>query len=164
MPLLTLRPATIADSALLRRWDEEPDVRAATGGGDWQWETELPKAFSWREHLIAEVDAMPIGFLQIIDPALEESRYWGEVPANLRAIDIWIGEAAHRGRGCGTRMMALAIGRCFAHPRVEAILIDPMAHNDRAIRFYQRLGFKPLEERVFGEDRCLVHRLERADW
>jgi aminoglycoside 6'-N-acetyltransferase len=162
--MLTLRPATVADAALLRRWDDEPGVRAATGGGDWQWETELPKAFPWREHLIAEVDATPIGFLQIIDPALEESHYWGDVPANLRAIDVWIGEAAYRGRGYGTRMMALAIGRCFADPQVEAILIDPMAGNLRAIRFYQRLGFKPMEERVFGEDRCLVHRLERADW
>jgi hypothetical protein len=30
---------------------------------------------------------------------------------------------------------------------VEAVLIDP---DTRAIRFYQRLGFKPVEERRFG--------------
>ena len=114
------------------------------------------------EQLIAEVDGVPIGLLQIIDPAEEERHYWGEVPANLRAIDIWIGEAAYLGRGYGTRMMQLAIGRCFAAPAVEAILIDPLARNTRAIRFYQRLGFKPVEERRFGEDLCLVHRLERG--
>jgi aminoglycoside 6'-N-acetyltransferase len=55
----------------------------------------------------------------------------------------------------------MAIGRCFAEPAVEAILIDPLASNTRAIRFYQRFGFKPVGERLFGEDRCLVHRLER---
>ena len=161
--MLTLRTAAIDDAPLLRRWDDEPHVREASDD-DWQWETELAEDWPWREQLIAEVDGMPIGFLQIIDPAEELSRYWGDVPANLRAIDIWIGEAAYLGRGYGTRMMQLAIGRCFAESAVEAILIDPLARNTRAIRFYQRLGFKPVEERQFGQDRCLVHRLERADW
>ena len=86
------------------------------------------------------------------------------MPPNLRAIDIWIGEAAYLGRGFGTRMMRWAIDFCFAEPAVEAILIDPLASNTRAIRFYQRLGFRPVGERRFGDDLCLVHRLERADW
>jgi aminoglycoside 6'-N-acetyltransferase len=158
--MLTLRPATMDDIPLLRRWDEEPHVRNATGG-DWPWETELAE-HPWSEQLIAEVDGVPIGFLQIIDPAEDERHYWGDVPANLRAIDIWIGEVAYLGRGYGTRMMRLAIDRCFAEPSVEAILIDPLASN-RAIRFYQRLGFRAVGERVFGQDLCLVHRLERAE-
>ena len=102
--------------------------------------------------------------LEIEMPAEEVSRYWGDVPVNLRAIDIWIGEADYLGRGYGTRMMRWAIDFCFADPAVEAILIDPLADNTRAIRFYQRLGFKPVEERRFGDDLCLVHRLDRADW
>jgi aminoglycoside 6'-N-acetyltransferase len=162
--MLTLRAATVADAPLLRRWDDEPHVLASDPNSDWEWEIELRETWPWREQLIAEVDGKPIGFLQIIDPAEEVSRYWGDVPANLRAIDIWIGEAAYIGRGYGTRMMQLAIGRCFADPAVEAILIDPLASNARGIRFYQRLGFEPLEERRFGPDLCLVHRLERAAW
>ena len=162
--MLALRPATVADAPRLRRWDAEPHVLASDPNDDWQWETELQKSPPWREQLIAEVNGLPIGFLQIIDPAEEESRYWGDVPAGLRAIDIWIGEPAYLGRGYGTRMMQLAIGRCFADPGVEAILIDPLASNARAIRFYQRLGFKPVGERQFGQDHCLVHRLERAEW
>jgi aminoglycoside 6'-N-acetyltransferase len=162
--MLALRPATVADAPRLRRWDDEPHVLASDPNDDWQWETELATTPPWREQLIAEVDGVPIGFLQIIDPAEEESRYWGDVPAGLRAIDIWIGEAAYLGRGYGTLMMRLAVERCFAAPAVKAILIDPLASNARAIRFYQRLGFKPVGERQFGEDRCLVHRLERAEW
>jgi aminoglycoside 6'-N-acetyltransferase len=162
--MLTLRRATVEDAPLLRRWDEEPHVVASDPTSDWEWETELAEDWPWREQLVAEVDGVPIGFLQIIDPAEEVSHYWGDVPANLRAIDIWIGEADYLGRGYGTRMMRLAIDRCFAAPAVETILIDPLARNTRAIRFYQRLGFKPVEERQFGDDLCLVHRLERADW
>ncbi len=61
---------------------------------------------------MAEVDGRPIGFVQVIDPAREESHYWGDVPVDLRAIDIWIGEEADLGKGCGTQMMQLALARC----------------------------------------------------
>jgi RimJ/RimL family protein N-acetyltransferase len=71
----------------------------------------------------------PIGFVQIIDPAREESHYWGDCEPNLRAIDIWIGEADCLNKGYGTQMMRLAIERCFADPSVTAILIDPLASN-----------------------------------
>jgi ribosomal protein S18 acetylase RimI-like enzyme len=63
----------------------------------------------------------------------------------LRAIDIWIGEAADLGRGYGTRMMRHALERCFADPAVKAVLIDPLASNTRARRFYERLGFRCIE-------------------
>lgn len=164
VPRLELRRATPDDAPLLRRWDEQPHVIASDPDSDWEWEKELPYEPDWREQLVAEVDGRPIGFVQIIDPAREESHYWGEVPANLRAIDIWIGEPDCLGQGWGTRMMAMAIERCFAEPAVEAILIDPLATNIRAHRFYQRLGFRPIERRRFANDDCMVHRLERTEW
>ena len=92
MGMLTLRHATVDDAPLLRRWDEEPHVIASDPNDDWRWETELAEDWPWRDQLIASVDDVPIGFLQIIDPAEEASHYWGDVPANLCAIDIWIGE------------------------------------------------------------------------
>ncbi|HEX7044225.1 MAG TPA: GNAT family N-acetyltransferase [Burkholderiales bacterium] len=161
---VALRPATPKDLALLRRWDDAPHVIAADPNDDWQWETELRRTPDWREQLIAEVDGRPVGFVQIIDPAREDSRYWGEVPPNLRAIDIWIGEADCLGRGYGTTIMALALARCFADPAVGAVLIDPLASNVRAHRFYERLGFRFIEQRRFGSDDCFVYRLERADY
>lgn len=161
---LTLRPATPADAPLLRQWDEQPHVIASDPNDDWQWETELGKPHDWREQLIAELDGRPIGYLEIIDPAREDSHYWGEVGPDLRAIDIWIGEADELGKGHGTKMMQLALERCFSDPAVNAILIDPLASNTRAHRFYGRLGFRFLEIRRFGADECRVYRLAREDW
>ena len=162
--MLRLRPATLDDLALLERWDEQPHVIESDPNDDWGWATELGRAPDWREQLIAELDGRPIGFVQIIDPAEEDSHYWGECPADLRAIDVWIGDEADLGRGYGTTMMRLAIARCFAAPEVTAILIDPLASNLRARRFYERLGFRYVEDRRFGEDECAVYRLERGDW
>ncbi|MBP6827730.1 MAG: acetyltransferase [Saprospiraceae bacterium] len=159
---ITLRPATIADATLLQHWDEQPHIIESDPNDDWNWETELRRTPDWGEQLMAELAGRPIGFIQIIDPAKEETHYWGDVPDHLRAIDIWIGALQDTGKGYGTEMMRLAIERCFADASVTAILIDPLATNTAAHRFYERLGFAFVERRLFGEDDTFVYRLERS--
>jgi aminoglycoside 6'-N-acetyltransferase len=162
--MITLRTATPADLPLLERWDEQPHVVASDPNDDWGWAVELGRTPDWREQLIAELDGRPVGFVQIIDPAREESRYWGQCPPGLRAVDIWLGEPEDLGRGHGTTIMAMALDRCFSDAGVDAVLIDPLAANERAHRFYERLGFRFLERRRFGSDDCFVYRLERERW
>jgi aminoglycoside 6'-N-acetyltransferase len=164
MGSLRLRSAVPADRPVLERWDEAEHVVESDPNDDWQWEAELARELPWREQLMAELDGRPIGFVQIIDPATEESHYWGDCGPGLRAIDIWIGEADCLNMGYGTQMMRLALQRCFAAPDVQAVLIDPLAGNLKARRFYERLGFKYVEDRDFGLDHCAVYRLERGDW
>lgn len=169
---MRLRLATLADVPTLQRWDRDPDVIAATNdfseaetafeGIDWA--EEIAAASDVSAHFIAEMDGRPIGAMQIIDPHAEPTHYWGDCAKHLRAIDIWIGSAADRNRGYGTEMMRLAIARCFAAPDVTAIVIDPLASNTDAHRFYKRLGFEFIERRFFGDDDCFVYRLERRKW
>ena len=59
--------------------------------------------------------------------------------------------------------MQLALARCFADPAVTAVLVDPLVSNTRVHRFYERLGFRCVERRQFGEDDCFVYRLSRKD-
>ncbi len=175
--MVTLRTAVPADIALLQRWDAQPHVIAchsddpdADGSdGDWDWAVELARSPDWREQFIAEEGmadgrARPVGVVQVIDPAREESHYWGDVPAGLRAIDVWIGESTDLGRGLGTAMMRLVLDRCFADASVDAVLVDPLASNVRAHRFYERLGFACIGAQTFGESACLVYRLDRSAW
>ncbi|MEM8814771.1 MAG: GNAT family N-acetyltransferase [Pseudomonadota bacterium] len=162
---MRLRDATPDDIATLEHWDRQPHVIESGGADDqFDWRYEIPRKLDWREQLIAEIDGRAIGIVQIIDPELEESHYWGDVGSGFRAIDIWIGEARDLGRSYGTSMMRLALERCFASDDVNAVLIDPLESNTRAIRFYERLGFTPVERRRFGEDDCLVMQLERDAW
>src|SRR5262249_27363067 len=109
---LTLRRATLADAPTLERWDREPHVIAAPTDdpnvekafGDHDWRAELPKQSDVDEYLIAELDGRPIGAMQNIDPHRERSHYWGEIEPDLRALDIWIGDAADHGKGYGEAM------------------------------------------------------------
>lgn len=162
--MITLRPATIDDLSILQKWDTEPHVIDSDPNDDWYWEEELQRTPEWRKQFMAELNGRPIGFIQIIDPAKEESKYWGEIEQGYRAIDIWIGEKEDLGKGYGTIMMKQAIEYCFKDPLVKAILVDPITSNKDAIRFYERLGFKFVEERRMGEDDCCVYQLNKEEW
>jgi aminoglycoside 6'-N-acetyltransferase len=161
---LNFRVANINDLAILNYWDKQQHVIDSDPDDDWNWEFELNRFPAWREQLIAQIDEIPLGLVQIIDPAEEESNYWGSVPKNLRAIDIWIGEKENLGKGYGTKMMNLALERCFKNSKVTAVLIDPLESNIDAIRFYESLGFQYVEKRIFGESICLVYEMTRSNW
>jgi aminoglycoside 6'-N-acetyltransferase len=162
---VTLRPATPADIPLLSDWDSRPHVMACMGAdAPPDWEEDFALLGPDFQILIGEAAGRPVGVVQIIDPAAEPTHYWGDCEQGLRAIDIWIGEEKDLGRGLGTQIMSLAIARCFQSPDVTAILIDPLERNTAAQRFYARLGFQIVGPRRFGEDDCVVMRLERASW
>ena len=144
---MNFRVANIDDLGLLEHWDKQQHVIDSDPDDDWNWANELTRFPNWREQLIAELNGIPIGCVQIIDPAAEDSHYWGSVPENLRAIDIWIGEKSNLGKGYGTKMMKLAIERCFKNNKVTAILIDPLESNINAIRFYKKIGFQFIEKK-----------------
>ena len=163
--VVSMRLATPTDRAVLESWDELPHVIASGGLDDGlDWTVELARDADWQEIWVAEVDGEPVGVVQVIDPHREETRYWGDIEPGWRAIDIWIGPAEMLGRGYGTQMMEQALDRCFADPTVHAVLIDPLVGNEGAIRFYRRIGFVEIEDRWFGDDECLILRMDRADW
>ena len=166
-----MRRAAQDDVVWFELWDTDSDVIACSSDDptatvafqDTDWAVELAAQDEYSEYFVAELDGRPIGAMQICDPHLETSHYWGEIAPNLRAIDIWIGAPDDRGKGHGATMMQLALMRCFADERVTAIVIDPLASNVRAHRFYTRLGFRPLGRRNFCRDDCLIHELTRRD-
>ena len=159
--MMELRPATPDDLDLVQYWDTKQHVIDCDPDDEWDWEKELNRNPEWREQLVAESNGEPIGFIQIINPYLEETHYWGKVEPNKRAIDIWIGEERNLNQGYGTRMMQLAIERCFKNKSVDGILIDPLKSNIKAHRFYKRLGFKFVEERNFDGTLCTIYELKR---
>ncbi len=158
---IIFRAAHPSDLPLLQYWDTKQHVIDCDPDGDWDWEIELHRDPPWREQLVAELNGTPIGFVQIIDAHQEESHYWGAVEPHTRAIDIWIGEESNLNKGYGTTMMKMAIDICFSDPKTPRILIDPLKHNTKAHRFYERLGFTFLEERQFDGVDCFVYSLER---
>lgn len=69
-------------------------------------------------------------------------------------IDLFIGEVNERDKGVGTRIMNLIAEVLFEKYRADVLLIDPKAHNLRAIACYRKAGFRDL---------CLVPKREEQD-
>jgi aminoglycoside 6'-N-acetyltransferase len=162
---LSFRRASSADARIFEAWDAEPHVRAAVSadgkrGFTADWPLQLDdERFAY---VIALSGGGPVGFVCIVDPAVDP--YWGEMPAGTRAVDIIIGDPGRLGLGLGPEMLRWAVGRCFADPSVQAVLVDPLVGNARAIRFFRRFGFVERERRLLGTDECLVLSLPRTAW
>jgi aminoglycoside 6'-N-acetyltransferase len=79
------------------------------------------------------VDDDVAGMIQYHEETDEEFRHAG--------IDLFLGEPYH-GRGLGTDAVR-TLARHLVHDRGHhRLVIDPAAHNERAIRCYEKVGFK----------------------
>jgi len=94
------------------------------------------------------LDGAPAGYIQVWtiadqlkEPWLSEAPWMTEVPADSVGVDISIGAATQLSRGLGSKVVRLFAERL----RVEGhatILIDPSVTNLRAIRAYEKAGFR----------------------
>ena len=92
--MIVLRHVTRADAPILKSWDKQPHViSATTDDPDAEtafdgivWEDELAQQSDVSRHYIAELGGRAIGAMQIIDPHLEATHYWGDIAPNQRAL------------------------------------------------------------------------------
>lgn len=111
----------------------------------------------YREHMEEGVtpcfivlDGEAIGYLQFYTiPDAEAAEVPGEDYARfvkaeecVYGIDLFIGRVDLRGKGVGTRLLKMVCAMLFEAYGADHILIDPKAHNARAIRCYEKAGFR----------------------
>jgi aminoglycoside 6'-N-acetyltransferase len=131
---VTLRPISEDDLGPLAAIIREPGV------AEWWGESDEPERL--RENLLMEGDAWAIetdgelaGWLGFTEETEPEYRSVG--------LDISL-SGRFQGRGLGPDALRAAI-RWFAEDRGHhRFTIDPAAHNERAIRAYSAVGFRPV--------------------
>ena len=141
------------DLPLLSAWLERPHV------AEW-WDDVEDKVAEIREAMvdastqpfIVELDGRPIGYIQCYDPHLEDDHPYRDQPKGTLGIDQFIGEPELVGIGNGSRLIAAFVEGLFRNgaPRV---IIDPDPTNGRAIRAYEKAGFRRFGSRIsiYGE-------------
>ncbi|MDX8440934.1 GNAT family N-acetyltransferase [Mesorhizobium australafricanum] len=147
------RPVTLKDLPMIAGWLRESHVAA------W-WDDPDKEIAEIREHidsvsvepLIVELDGRPIAYLQSYDPHMEDDHPYADQPFGTLGIDLSIGPPELVGFGHGS-----AIVRQFAEELFEEgaprVIIDPHPGNGRAIRAYEKAGFRPIGRRhsQYGE-------------
>jgi len=85
-------------------------------------------------------------YLVIVDGALAGILQFHEVPDpdyKSAGVDITLGEA-YQDRGLGTKALKRLIGYLIDERGHHRITIDPATDNARAIRVYEKVGFRPV--------------------
>jgi aminoglycoside 6'-N-acetyltransferase len=130
------------DLTLVRRWLEAPHVT--------QWWGDAGQQFALvsddinepaMEQFIVAAEDRPFGYLQCYDPNAWPDNGLGAHPAGTRGIDQFIGESDMVGRGHGSAFIRFFVDQLLANgtPRV---LTDPDPANARAVRAYEKAGFR----------------------
>ena len=93
---------------------------------------------------IAQEGDVPIGFVQAYVPAATHDDGWwlDEHDPGVRGIDQFLADGARLGRGLGTAMVRAFVARLLADPAVTRVQTDPSPRNARAIRCYEKAGFR----------------------
>ncbi len=61
-------------------------------------------------------------------------------------LDIWLKDEAHCGRGYGTQAIEALAGYLKSELQIEHLIIRPKVENQRAIRAYEKAGFRRIAD------------------
>ncbi|MBX3584092.1 MAG: acetyltransferase [Rhizobiaceae bacterium] len=143
------RALTEADMPLLAAWLAEPHVAEWWDDGPEASLEEIREAMNSdeTEPLIVELDGRPIAYLQSYDPHLEDGHPYQDQPFGTLGLDISIGPPELIGKGHGSAILSQFVELLFEEgcPRV---VIDPHPDNLRAIRAYEKAGFRTFDRRT----------------
>jgi aminoglycoside 6'-N-acetyltransferase len=131
---LRLRPYDRADLPALVQLVSDPQVSAWWGTYD---EESLHDELTDDRLMVwtIVVDGEPAGVVEVTEETEPDYRHV--------ALDIFLSAHLH-GRGLGAEALRTVLRHLFAERGHHRATIDPAVENDRAIRSYERVGFKPV--------------------
>ena len=138
MPLeISFKALDEGDFPLLLHWLRKPHVQEWWDDGDdtlekvsAHYSVQCGENTDQRGYLV-HLDGSPIGYIQ----------YYTE-PKKCMGIDFFIGEKDFLDRGVGTMVMRSFVTRLREEHSPSRIIIDPEPANLRAIRCYEKVGFR----------------------
>jgi aminoglycoside 6'-N-acetyltransferase-1b len=167
---ISFRPLALADLPMLCEWIARPHV------AEW-WDSPPSLEESEAEYgpliagevphraYVALLHGAPLGFIQSYVPAeCHDDGWWlDEHDPSVRGIDQFLADPASLGRGLGTRMVRTFVDRLFDDPTVTRVQTDPSPANARAIRCYEKAGFRAVGEVVTLDGPALLMYRDRSD-
>ena len=111
---------------------------------------------------IALLEGCPIGWAQSYVALGAGGGWWEEeTDPGVRGIDQFLCDAHSLGQGLGTRMVTAFVTLIFSDPTVTRIQTDPSFENTRAIRCYEKSGFRAHKRIVTPDGPALLMAQDR---
>ncbi|MBN1945747.1 MAG: GNAT family N-acetyltransferase [Bradymonadales bacterium] len=138
---LVLRPVERDDLPWIRKWTNDPEIRALTGQVEPMNEDaalrfldriENDPARIWFMIAVKETGALigEAGLLRMFPP-------W-----RTTDLTLIIGEREEWSKGYGTETMQLLLEHAFGCLGYHRVSVGVVAFNERALRFYEKMGFQ----------------------
>ena len=166
---VTFRPLARDDLDLIHEWLGREHVARWWAGEPTREEVaeEFAEFFEGRtgsRAFIAYADGVPIGYIQSY-VAMESGDGWwpDETDPGVRGIDLFLADESRLGAGHGTEMVRSFVRSLFDDPTVSAVQVDPSPENARAIRCYEKAGFRRIAVIDTPDGPALLMRQDRHD-
>lgn len=164
----SFRPLQMTDLPMLHEWLARPHwtewwgTASTLAGVEADYGALIKDTAKVQPH-IALLDGQPFGYIQSYVAMGSGEGWWEEeTDPGVRGIDQSIADATQLGRGLGTAMVKAFVARLLADPQVTHIQTDPDPRNARAIRCYEKAGFRAVGEVQTPDGTALLMICRRA--
>lgn len=157
---VSVRKLEAGDADHLVRWLSDARVLEYYEGRDRPHDMAMVQEHFYRddqiEACIIQLDDRDIGYIQYyyVDPEEREVYGYGEGDGRILGMDQFIGEPDCWNQGIGTRLIQGMVSYLTNTLQADKIVMDPQTWNARALRVYEKCGFRKirlLEKREWHE-------------
>lgn len=161
---ISFDPVTADHYPLLRSWLDTPHWRQWWGEPEEEFGLirDMVEGRDSTRPFIVMLDGEPVGYIQMWYLGDHQNATWIEdhpllaaFPPESVGVDISIGEETKLSRGIGSAALRAFVDGIRAE-RARPIIIDPEPGNARAIRAYEKAGFRPVESLIGRTDGALI--------
>lgn len=164
----TFEPVSETDLEMLRDWLERPHWREWWGDPETElgYIRDMLEGRDTTRPFIFHVDGQPLGYIQYWfighhqnTDCIADYPWLAELPSDAVGVDLSICDAGKLSRGIGSRVLRKFAMRLVAEGH-QFIVIDPDPGNVRAIRAYEKAGFRPIPELLGKTADCIIMRFD----
>ncbi|MFD1205518.1 GNAT family N-acetyltransferase [Sporosarcina contaminans] len=149
---LAIRELIEEDKQLMVKWLSDPEVLQYYEGRDRpadlaQVEEDFFGEAGDELRCLILYEKNPIGYVQFYPIGDEEREIYGYFDAlnTIYGMDQFIGEVSYWNKGIGTQLVEMVVNYLFTDRKADRIVMDPQTWNERAIRCYEKSGFKKVK-------------------
>jgi RimJ/RimL family protein N-acetyltransferase len=165
--MISFRPLTLSDEdiELLHKWLNKPHVQE-----HWDLSPETleqtRKKYKKKVNTTSDFsyivyhDEKPVGYIQSYNASAVGDGWWGDEPLGTWGLDMYIGEENELGKGLGSKITKQFAEKLFEEEKAKRVIVDPKPTNLRAIRSYEKAGFKKVGEIDTPDGKALLMEIK----